>query len=250
MGVLDYIHAPTPFNPNVIPVIYKMKITNLSKAGKPKFEVLYNPNSYSLQRSTLYSEKAGLDTNMPSVQFISGTVETLKFELYMDSFSAAAEVGGTALDKLKFTGNALLPSIAKLIDIRDYTKKIYDLMRIEPSIHAPALVKIEWSSLQFVGHLVDCRQEFIKFNERGLPVRAKLYCTFKSYYKPGDLESLTPPESPDTTKYRTLSQGDSLWAYASREYGQCGRWREIAKANGIVNPRLIDTGSVIKLPAL
>lgn len=250
MGLGTYFHTPTPINPNVIPVIFRMKITNLSKPTKPSFNVLYNPESYSLERSTKYSEKAGLDSNMPSIQFISGTVETLKFDLFMDSFSAGAEIGGSAMDKLKFTGNSLLPSIGKLIDIRDYTSKVYDLMLIVPETHAPALVKIEWSSLQFTGHLVDCKQEFIKFNERGLPVRAKLHCTFQSYEKPSEIAELRPRESPDTTKYRTLSQGDSLWAYAAREYGQCDKWREIAKANGIINPREIDTGSIIKVPAL
>lgn len=250
MGAGDYFHSPTPINPNVIPVIFRMKITNMSKPSEPSFNVLYNPNSYSLQRSTKYSEKAGLDSNMPSIQFISGTVETLKFELYLDSFSSAAEIGGSALDRAKFAGNSLLPSIGKQIDIRKYTSKIYDLMLIVSETHAPALVKIEWSSLQFEGHLVDCRQEFIKFNERGLPVRAKLHCTFQRYVKTSEIAEMKPFESPDTTKYRTLSQGDSLWSHASREYGQCDQWREIARANGIVNPRQIDTGSIIKVPAL
>ena len=35
-----------------------------------------------------------------------------------------------------------------------------------------------------------------------------------------------------------------------REYGQCEQWRVIANANQIENPRLLDTGSMIKLPAL
>lgn len=227
-----------------------MKITNLSKPGKPSFEVLFNPASYTLSRSTLYSEKAGLDSNMPSIQFISGSVETLSFELMLDSFSSGLEVHASMTDKAKFQANSILPSLAKMIDIRDYTSKIYDLMLIMPDTHAPALVKIEWNSLQFIGHLVDCKQEFIKFSSSGMPVRAKLKCTFKSYLKPSEVAALKPKQSPDTDKYRRVGQGDSLWAMAAREYGRGDMWREIAKENGIVNPRQLDTGSVIKVPAL
>ena len=40
-----------------------------------------------------------------------------------------------------------------------------------------------------------------------------------------------PLQSPDTTKYRTVRQGDSLWAMAAHEYGEASQWREIAAAN-------------------
>ena len=235
-------------NLNILPILSRMKITN--KVTKEKITVLYNPASYTLSRNANYSEKSGLDANMPSIQFISGGNETLEFDLFLDTFSASAEVGGGLADKGKFTVNSVLPSIGKQLDVRDYTKKIYNLMLTESSVHVPPLVKIEWSSLQFEGHLTSCRQEFIKFNERGLPVRAKLHCVFKRYLKPSEIAKLKPNESPDTTKYRTVNQGDSLWAFASKEYGECGRWREIADANGMVNPRVMDTGKVIQIPAL
>ena len=88
------------------------------------------------------------------------------------------------------------------------------------------------------------------FNQLGTPVRATLNVTFKQYMKPSDIAKMKPNESPDTAKYRTVHQGDSLWSFSSREYGQCEQWRVIAEANGIENPRLMDTGRMIKLPAL
>ena len=54
-------------------------------------------------------------------------------------------------------------------------------MLIESSTHVPPLLKLEWSSLQFAGHLVACTQNFTMFNEKGMPVRATLDCTFKQY---------------------------------------------------------------------
>ena len=235
-------------NPNILPVLWRMEIVNVSRGRT--FTVLFNPESYTLERATRYSESAGLDSNMPSIQFISGTVETLSFDLFFDTFSAGGEVGGDMARRAKFTGNSLLPSVGKQLDVRDYMYEIYDLMQIDPNTHAPALCRIKWSDLQFEGHLVECKQEVIKFNERGLAVRAKLHCTFKSYMKPSEVQAMRPKQSPDTDKYRTVNQGDSLWAHAAREYGQPDKWREIARANGIVNPRLLDSGSLLRFPAL
>ena len=236
-------------NPNIIlSGLFKMKITN--KVTGKSVTVLYNPESYTISRSTNYSEKAGLDTNMPSIQFISGSNETLAFDLFIDTFSTGVEVGGSMADKLKFQVNAVAPSLAKQLDARKYANMVYDLMLTNGSAHVPPLLKIEWSSLQFEGHLISCSQQVIKFNERGLPVRLKMHCTFKRYMKPSEIAKMKPNESPDTTKYRLVGQGDSLWAYASKEYGDCGQWREIANANGIVNPRLLETGSTIEVPAI
>jgi nucleoid-associated protein YgaU len=235
-------------NLNLLVPVTKLKITNKS-TGK-SFHVLYNPESYTVERSTQYSETAGLASNAPSIQFIYGSVETIRMQLFFDTFSAGAEVGGSPVDGAKFAGNSLLPSLAKQLDVREYTAQVYDLMLIEPSTHVPPLLKLEWSSLQFEGHLVSCTQNFTQFNEKGMPVRATLDCVFKQYISPGKIAELRPVGSPDTTKYRTVRQGDSLWAFAVREYGQSGLWREIAAANHIANPRLLDSGDTIELPAL
>ncbi len=234
-------------NPNMVMPLAKMCITN--KVTNKKIYVMYNPESYVQERGAKYSEAPGLASNMPSIQFVHGMSETLQMELFFDTYSAGGLVGGSVGDILKLNSTALLPAPAKL-DVRDYTSKIYDLMIINSSTHVPPLLKIEWSSLQFEGHLVNCSQKFTMFNQLGTPVRATLNVTFKQYMKPSDIAKMKPNESPDTAKYRTVHQGDSLWSFSSREYGQCEQWRVIAEANGIENPRLMDTGRMIKLPAL
>ena len=234
-------------NPNFAIPVTKMCITNL--VTNNKIYVLYNPASYVQERSTKYSEAPGLASNAPSIQFVHGTSETLEMELFFDSFSAAAEVGGTMGDKALFSANSALPSPMKM-DVRKYTSKIYNLMIIDAKTHVPPLLKIEWSSLQFKGHLVSCKQNFTKFSESGAPVRAMLSVVFKQYMEPSKVAEMRPNESPDTAKYRTVRQGDSLWGFAGKEYGLCASWRVIARANVIDNPRLLNTGDVIRLPAL
>lgn len=234
-------------NPNFAEKLTKLCITNL--VTKKKFYVLYNPESYVLQRGAQYSETPGLASNMPSVQFVHGSAETLQMELFFDTFSSGAEVGGSSSDKSKMKNNSAQPS-AKKEDVRKYTSQIYDLMIINSSTHAPPLLKIEWASLQFKGHLISCTQTFTKFNEKGTPVRATLQVEFKEYLEPSKIAEMKPKESPDTEKYRTVHQGDALWSFSAKEYGQCEQWRAIARANGVENPRELERGDTIKLPAL
>ena len=234
-------------NPNAFVPLAKMCITN--QDTKKKIYVMYNPESYVQERGTKYSESPGLASNMPSIQFVHGMSETLQMELFFDTFSPSIAVGGSPLDTVALVATGLRPAPMKM-DVRDYTSQIYDLMIINSSTHVPPLLKIEWSSLQFEGHLVSCSQKFTMFNQLGTPVRATLNVTFKQYMKPSKIAKMKPNESPDTEKYRTVSQGDALWSFSGREYGQCSQWRVIAAANGIANPRLLNTGDTIKLPAL
>ena len=123
-------------------------------------------------------------------------------------------------------------------------------MTIDPKTHVPPLLKVEWSSLQFTCHLVSCSQKFMRFNQNGTPVRAVLDAVFVEYIKPSEIAETAPKNSPDTSKYRIIHEGDSLWAMASKEYGDSSMWRMIAEANGISNPRLLRSGETLRLPAI
>ncbi|MEK7160039.1 MAG: LysM peptidoglycan-binding domain-containing protein [Patescibacteria group bacterium] len=49
------------------------------------------------------------------------------------------------------------------------------------------------------------------------------------------------------TSYKVV-KGDYLWDIAVRAYGDGYKWVEIARANKLVNPNLIHSGNVLKLP--
>lgn len=121
-------------NPNMIMPLEKMCITN--KTNNKKIYVMYNPESYVQERGAKYSEAPGLASNMPSIQFVHGSSETLQMELFFDTYYAASMVGGSVGDVLKLNATALAPAPAKM-DVRKYTAKIYDLMIIDKSTHVP-----------------------------------------------------------------------------------------------------------------
>ena len=45
----------------------------------------------------------------------------------------------------------------------------------------------------------------------------------------------------------TVRRGDTLWAIACTLYGDGTRWREIARKNGVTNPRKLQIGTVLTL---
>lgn len=237
-----YIGIP---NPNVVFPLEKMVIEN-EDAGE-EITVLYNPQSYVQSNSVYYSQKH-VGGNAPIVQYKTGLGENLVFDLFFDSLYAGSEAGG-GWDKLKFAANSILPSIANMIDIREYTEKIYNLTRIDPSVHRPPRLNVMWSTLQFGCFLVQCSQRFVKFNEMGIPVRAIVKCVFMRDLDTEELFNF-PNESPDTTKFHRVKDGESLWSLSIAEYGQASDWRSIADANGIANPRLLHSGDMLRVPAL
>lgn len=235
-------------NPNAEAPLEKMSITNLDNGDS--FEVLYNPASYVQQREVTYAQTPLLNSDAPIVQFQCGGAETLSFELFFDSASAGMEIGGGLIERLKVTANAILPTTSNLVDVREFTSKVYNLMFVDTDEHRPPELGIEWSSLQFKGFLSSCTQRFLKFSENGTPTRATLQCTFIESRDLDEIFGKNPLQSPDTTKYRTVRQGDALWMMAANEYGEASRWREIAAANGIDNPRRLRTGDLLVVPAL
>ncbi|MDR0936807.1 MAG: LysM peptidoglycan-binding domain-containing protein [Oscillospiraceae bacterium] len=236
-------------NPYFSAPLAKMCIVNNSvKAGKEIY-VLYNPESYTQSRSVRYGSAQGLGQDGEAQQFLGGGAQKLTFELFFDTFSAGEEAGGTVADSNSLKKNALSVSPDKL-DVRDYTKKIYNLMTINDNTHAPPILTVAWGSLSFTGVLTECSQRFTKFNEDGNPVRAILNVTFTEYIAPAKLAKANPRNSPDTSKVRTGKTGDALWSLSAEAYGDVSQWRSIANANALANPRLLKSGEMINIPAI
>lgn len=56
------------------------------------------------------------------------------------------------------------------------------------------------------------------------------------------------PQYPAATSY-TVQKDDTLWAIAKRFLGSGSRWEEIAKLNPDVDPKSLEVGTVLLLPA-
>jgi LysM repeat protein len=190
-----------------------------------RVDVLFNPSEYSLDSSNQYSWQTIPGLSQPIAQFVSGEATTLTMDLFFDTYE-------------------------QMTDVRKHTAKIVGMLDVDKDLHAPPLCKFVWGTLQFKGIVEKVSQKYTMFLDSGLPVRATLNVTFRAVQSIKEQFKHIPRQSADRTKQRTVKQGDQLWQIAAEEYEDPGLWREIARANGIADPKRLEPGSVIKIPRL
>lgn len=56
------------------------------------------------------------------------------------------------------------------------------------------------------------------------------------------------PDTQETPKSVTVKRGDTLWGFAVQYYGDGTRWQDIARQNGITDPKKLSVGKVLEIP--
>jgi LysM repeat protein len=203
----------------------KASIISLDKDGKKKDElkVLFNPEQYSIEKSNQFASQPLAGQEQPIVQFVRGEAETLSVELFFDTYTYYNSE-----------------------DVRNYTDRISTLMEKTKETHAPPICIFEWGGDVISGVIERASKRFTMFKDDGTPVRAIVSVTFRQATK----VVVAKEESPDRTKRRLVKQGDTLWMFAAKEYGDPSKWKVIANANGLSNVRVLKPGTEIKIPPL
>lgn len=202
----------------------KIIVSRGEKDDEP-IPVLFNPNEYVIESGNTYAWQTVPGLQAPIAQFISGETASLSMELFFDSYEAKK-------------------------DVRDYTNQIVGLLAVDNDLHAPPMCRFVWDSLDFKGVLEKVSQRFTMFLDSGQPVRATLNVTFRRVQGMKEQYQEIPRQSADRTKRKMVKQGDQLWMLAHEEYEDPGKWRAIAEANDIDNPRLLQTGKRLIIPRL
>lgn len=212
----------------------KLVIENLET--KKKFTVLFNPERYTLNKGVQIAEIniPGLDS--PVLQFVRGQNEKITMELFFDT----TEFG--MLDDCK--------------DVREETRKVYELTKVNGETHAPPRCSLSWKGRLFsfgwkqksVCLVESVNEEFNLFSSSGVPLRAKLNVTFREYLTIEDQLKETPRHSGDRRKLRILRRGKTISHLAWEEYNDPGEWRLIAETNNLDNPRLVAPGTRLEVP--
>jgi hypothetical protein len=196
------------------------------------FDVQFNPTEYSLNKAAQIAEIAIPGIDSPILQFIRGQNEQLTMELFFDTT----------------TENGMGESAR---DVTDYTKQIYQLVKIQPETHAPPRITFVWGKkLKFKAIVASVQQRFSLFNPEGVPLRATVSVTFREYKTLEEQLKDLNLQSPDHSKRWVVQQGDTLSRIAAAEYDDPGLWRPIAEQNKISNPRKLVTGTVLAIPLL
>lgn len=192
----------------------------------PIIPLRFNPTEYQLQKTNNFAEIAIPGLESPPIQFIRGASEKLTAELLVDTSDTLEDVRAKYVDKLR------------------------DLMRIDTDLHAPPIVRFTWDTQVFRGVLESVNTTYVLFTPEGIPLRAKLAVVLKEY-RPVEVQVReSPTASPDFEKSYVVRRGDTLSSIAGAVYRDPAVWREIARANGIEDPRTLAPGTTLALPRL
>jgi hypothetical protein len=210
----------------------------------------YNPTELTFDKSAQLAEITIPGLDAPLQQFVRGNAEKLSLELFFDTSDQG--MGTTATS------------------VTGWTDKIYSLVKIVPTLHAPPICVLLWNEqfpgnnlgsqteLQIKGqsrHGFQCvvesvKQKFTLFSTEGVPLRATLTVVFREY-KTLDLQlKQLKLSSPDRTHGHVIREDDALWRIAYRYYKRPGEWRPIAEKNGIEDPRRLVVGRVVEVAPL
>ena len=196
------------------------------KVPDPKIPLRFNPSEYQLQKSNNFAEIGIPGLESPPIQFVRGAAEKLSLELLADTSDT-------------------------LEDVREkYVNKLRNLMRLNADTHAPPIVAFTWDTQVFKGVLESLTITYVLFSPDGVPLRAKLSVTLKEYRPAAVQFRESPTFSPDFDKTFVVRRGDTLSGIAGQVFRDPSRWREIARANDVVDPRRIRPGDALRIPRL
>lgn len=185
----------------------------------------FNPTEVSVDKSVTYAEQELPGLDAPIQQFVSGSAETLSVELFFDTYEDGE-------------------------DVRTQTDQINRLLMVDGERHAPPVVKFAWGKISLTSLVESANTTYTMFATDGTPVRARMDVTFREYTPPAEQLQGEPRHSADRTSVHVVVEGETLPSIATAEYGTPTRWREIAVANEIVNPRRVEPGTELHVPPL
>ena len=219
-------------------------------------ELQYNPTELSWDKGVQIAEIAIPGLDAPLQQFVRGQAEKLTLELFFDTTDQGMGTGA--------------------VSVTTKTDRIYQLIKIESTRHAPPICTFFWSD-QFPGSSLggnagavagalvgaaagnqrrngfkciveNIKQKFTLFSPDGIPLRATLTVTLREYKTLDEQLAHLNLSSPDRTHSHVVESGQTLPGIAWLFYRQPGDWRFVADENKIEDPRRLKAGTLLTIP--
>lgn len=223
---------------------------NRLRAGLPQdtFEVMFNPESYSLRYQNVYQSYQGINTSARTAKYSLSKPSELSLKLIFDNSGIVTD---PSLAGALLTGSALINKSSGKNDVHKRVQQFLDLTAfMDGQIHEPKFLKIEWGDLIFNCRLASVNISYTLFNRSGQPTRAELDTEFVGDIDDSKRLKLENKSSPDLTHVRTVNADETLPLMANRVYGNPNYYIQLAQANQINNFRKLRVGSNIVLPPL
>ena len=157
-------------------------ITFKKKTGQ-EYEVIVNPENYSISYETIINGNDAQGSSLPLLQYNQQSSQILSFKFLFDGTGVLKKgnMAGVAVPGLP----SKKPDVVKEID--DFKKAVYDF---RSDNHQPPFVQLQWGPLLFNCVLTKMDISFKLFRPDGWPLRAEAQCTFRSAIDKNKMEEI------------------------------------------------------------
>src|SRR5579875_2736445 len=201
-----------------------------------KIPCMFNPETLSFTRSNNWSGTASPGKREPRKSFGGAESGTFSLDLLFDTTD---------------TGKA----------VTEFTDQLSKLMDPDPQLPGtnlkknkvrPPYVIFHWGDLHSFKSIVKTMTvNFTYFSATGVPLRAKAGLSLEQYEPDMAFGKQNPTSgTPEPHHVHRVQPGETLDRIAAGHYGDAGRWRTIASANGIQDPLAVRPGTMLALPRL
>jgi LysM repeat protein len=206
------------------------------------YEVMYNPDKYSLSYGLENITKQDTDKNEKPVETKFITNRKVSFQLILDATGASPSnsfygksVTNTIASATKGVELLVAPLLAGLTGFNKET-------------HDTNVCVLIWGTFLFVGRAESATVNYQLFDRLGRPLRATVDVSFVKDITGAEKLLDKIKNSPDITKTYTVKAGDTLPLIALREYDDESFYMEIAKINNLKNYRRLEPGMTLVMP--
>ena len=196
--------------------------------GGDSIECAFNPQSYTIAKSNVWTYKPTQGKDLPDPEFGGGLPMTYRLSLLLD----------TSLDG---------PDKS----VKDDANKLMQAMHGNGS--APKFVTFSWGSVKLPKAApMSISIQYAMFHPNGEPIRAFVDLELMQAEPTSPVGQAQNPTTRGTAGLRShIVQGsDSLQSIAYETYQDATNWRPIAEANDIDDPLRIKRGTALTIPRL
>jgi len=203
------------------------------KEADDSFEVLINPESYSLDYKLKFSESGqGHGTSGKQLKYEYTEPEEITFEFLFDNTGI---IDGNPRDSI----------------VDDLKKFKSVLVEYKGDSHEPRHFKLVWGDNSiFKGRVTEVSLTYKMFKPDGTPIRAVAKVKFKSSIEEQKRAAKEDKKSADLTHVRRVKAGDTLPLMCHWIYGDPTFYLQVAQVNNLGNFRSLMPGTELLFPPI
>ncbi len=196
-----------------------------------------NPEKVTLKYEIDVPQDQAQGTSATEATFGRIKPQELSFEFMFDATGAIPNPDGSS----PIHDDGVFEKVKKFLSV------VYEYNGDE---HKPNHVRIAWGRLLFKCLLKTVSIDYRLFRADGTPLRAVASATFQGSVEESLRVAIDAPASADITHTRVVREGETLQQLVSAIYGTPVHYLEVARANGLVNFRKLETGRILNFPPL